>query len=163
LTNNRPITYYSDGTHYYDLFGGGSLVTSQFNSKIFDFNSKLSVDWFTNVALQLIITQPTTLTVCEINSAGAICGPGQPAACSTITYPLSVGDWYNNTGTVGRWFNAAGVAGDWQSTSTTMFILAQFVVPFQERGLGLNITLSSKGAVFQAIVISYRRMQQAKG
>lgn len=163
LTNNRPITYYSDGTHFYDLFGGSAVVTSQLNTKIWDFFSKLTVDWFTNVALQLIITQPTTLTVCELNASGAVCGPGQPAACSSVTYALATGDWFNNQGTVGGWFNAAGTVGHWTSATTTAVILAQFVVPFQERALGLNITLVSTNAVFQAIVISYRKMLQSKG
>jgi hypothetical protein len=163
VTNNRPITYYSDGTNFYDLFGGSAVVTSQFNTKIWDFYSKLSVDWFTNAALQLLVTQPTTLTVCEINPAGAICGPAQPAACTTTNYTVSVGDWYNSANQIGQWVNSAGVAGDWQSSLTYVFILAQYVVPFQERGLGLNITVTSKNAVFQAIVISYRKMMQAKG
>lgn len=163
LTNNRPITYYSDGTHFYDLFGGSAVVVSQFNTKIWDFFSKLTVDWFTNVALQLIITQPATLTVCELNASGAVCGPGQPAACSSVTYALATGDWFNNLGTIGQWFNAAGTAGHWTSATTTAVILAQFVVPFQERALGLNITLVSTNAVFQAIVISYRKMLQSKG
>lgn len=163
VTNNLPITYYSDGTHFYNLFGGTSQVTSQFNTKIWDFFSKLTIDWFTNVALQLIITQPTTLTVCELNAAGTICGPGQPAACSTLSYGATVGDWVNNAGVVGQWVNAAHVSGHWQSTATTSVVLAQFVVPFQERALGLNITVVSTGAIFQAIVISYRKMLVAKG
>lgn len=162
-TNNKPITYYSDGTNFYDLFGGSVPVISQLNTKIFDFNSKLSVDWFTNVALQMQITQPTSLTVCELNPALAICGPGQPAACVTTNYAVSVGDWVNNANQIGKWVNAAGVAGDWQSSLSYVFILAQYVVPFQERGLGLNITVTSKDAVFQAIVISFRKMQQSKG
>lgn len=163
MVNNRPITYYSDGTNFYNLFGGTANVTSQFNTKIWDLMSKLSVDWFTNVALQLVATQPTTLTVCEINPAGAICGPGQPAACATTNYAVSVGNWFNSANEIGQWVNSAGTAGNWQSSSSYVFILAQYVVPFQERGIGLNITVTSINAVFQAIVVSYRKMQQAKG
>jgi hypothetical protein len=164
MTNNKPITYYSDGTNFYDLFGGNASVTSVMYTKIWDFNSKLGVDWFTNVAIQMVATQPTTLTVCEVNTAGMISGPGQnPASCVSQTYNQSLGDWINATGIVGQWINALGTTGHWQSTAAPLFILAQFVVPFQERGLGLNITLTSSNAILQAIVISFRRMLQSKG
>jgi|SRR5215475_9747569 len=164
LNNNRPITYYSDGTNFYDLFGGSANVTSTFNTKIWDFYSKLTYDWFTNAAIQLVLTEPATLTVCEVNSTGVICGPGQsPASCITQNYNVDLGDWFNSLGTIGVWVNASGVTGHWLGISGFTYLLAQFVVPFQERGMGLNITLSSSNAVLQAIVISFRKMMQSKG
>ena len=164
LTNNKPITYYSDGTNFYDLFGGSANVTSTLNTKIWDFYSKLDVTWFTNVAIQMVATKPATLTVCEVNTAGVLAGPGQnPAACVTQSYNQSFGDWVNALAVVGQWVNATGTTGHWQGVSAYVFILAQFVVPFQERGMGLNITLVSVNAVLQSIVISYRKMLQSKG
>lgn len=163
-TNNVPITYYSDGSNFYNLYSGGSIVTSQFNTKIWDLGSKLMVDWFTNVALQLMVSQPTTVTISEINPALAICGPAQqPPGPITTLYNSQVGDWVNNANQVGQWYNNSGTAGHWLANLPNVFVLAQYVVPFQERGLGLNITLTSTAAVLQAIIVSFRKMTQAKG
>jgi hypothetical protein len=164
VLNNRSITYYSDGNKFYDLFGGTGNVTSVFNSKIWDFYSKISVDWFTNAAIQFVLTEPATLTVCEVNASGVVCGPAPlPAGCQTTTYNINFGDWINNSSVIGQWINAGGVTGHWQGVSLFTFVLAQYVVPFQERGMGLNITLTSSNAVLQAIVISFRKMMQSKG
>jgi hypothetical protein len=43
------------------------------------------------------------------------------------------------------------------------FVLEQAVVPYQERAMGVNITISSIGAVLHSFVISYRKMEASKG
>lgn len=163
VTNNEPVVFMTDGTNVYNLFGGTGAVTSVFNSKIWDFGSKLDYDMFTNFGIQLVAFSATTLTIAELDSNGILSGPAQPAGSRAYSYSPNLGSWQNNAGTQGNWINNASVQGSWTGTAGSALILEQAVVPFQERGLGVNITLNSTGAVLHSMVVSYRKMESAKG
>jgi hypothetical protein len=69
----------------------------------------------------------------------------------------------NNAGVQGNWINAAHTQGTWFATVPGYFVLEQAVVPYQERAMGVNIIISSIGAVLHSFVISYRKMEASKG
>jgi hypothetical protein len=163
VTNNEPIVFMTDGTRIYNLFGGSGTVTSTMNSKIWDFLSKLDYDLYTNFAIQFVIFSATTLTISELDSAGVVSGPAQPAGPRTYTYSPNQGQWINNAGAQGNWINAALTQGTWSAMTPAYFVLEQAVVPYQERAMGVNITISSIGAVLHSFVVSYRKMEAAKG
>jgi hypothetical protein len=165
ITQNQAKVYYTDLVgNIYDLFGSPSTaLTSILNTKLWDFFSKLDFDLFTNVAIQFVIFGSATLTLSEIGSFGNVIGPATPAGPNTYVYNPAVGNWINSAGVQGQWQNAAGTQGTWSGTTVSFYVLQQAVVPFQERNLALNIVLNAAGAVFQEIVISYRKMMVAKG
>ena len=56
-----------------------------------------------------------------------------------------------------------GVQGNWQGTVSMQYLLIQCAVPFEERNMGLNITVTSAQAILQAMVVNYRKMDVSKG
>jgi hypothetical protein len=164
VTQNKPITYFTDGLSLFNLFGApASSVTSTFNSKIWDFGSKISFDVFTNAAVQLVVFGPATVTISEVGSGGIVQGPASPAAPVALSYNPSTGGWVNNAFQHGQWVNNASTHGNWDGTASAFYVLSQAVVPFQDRNMGLNITVTSAKAVLQSIIISYRKSQATKG
>ena len=165
VIQNQAIVYYTDLVgNVYNLFGGPLVpVTSTFHSKIWSFLSALDYDLFTNFALQMIIFGSATLTVWEVDSSGKVVGPATPPGPLVFTYNPSVGLWINNAGVQGQWKNAAGTLGTWSGISAEFYVLQQMIVPFQERNMGVNFTLTAAGAVLQNMVVSYRKMMVAKG
>ena len=164
-TGNQAILYGCDGTNVYNMFGSTiATVTSTWNSKIWDFYSKLRYDMFTNVAIQLVIFGQATITVTEITNEGMVGGPAQnPAGPQTYSFSPSLGQWINALNAVGNWINSASVQGGWEGTVSVFFVYLQAVVPFQDRGMGINMVVQSAGCVFQELVISYRKMLVGKG
>jgi hypothetical protein len=164
-TNSNPIVYMIDpGGIIYNLFGSSAAtVTSIFNSKIWDFFSKLAVDWFTDLAIQYVITGASSLTITEVGDSGATQGPASPSGPVTITHNPSIGLWQNNFNVTGQWQNNSLVIGNWQGTVTFLFVLDQVGVPFQDRGFGVNLTFVGTAIVLHAIVMTYRKMEIIKG
>lgn len=163
-SQNQPICYFTDGVSLFNLFGAPALpVTSQFNSKIWDFGSKISFDVFTNAAIQMVIFGPTTVTFSEVGSSGIVQGPATPPGPATFNYNPSNGQFLNAFGVRGRLVNASSVHGNGVGTVTAFFVLTQAVIPFQDRNMGLNITITGAQVILQAIIISYRKSQLAKG
>lgn len=165
ITSNQSIVYYSDGTNIYNLFGSTTaMVTSTYNSKLWDFYSKLRFDTFTNLAVQMVIAGSTTITLSELNSFGVVSGPAQaPAGPLTYTYNPGVGNWVNGAGQVGQWVNGVGTSGSWVGGVSQFYLLQQAQVPFEERNMGINLVVTSAQAILQAIIINYRKMEVSKG
>jgi hypothetical protein len=103
------------------------------------------------------------LTITEVDSGGVVSGPAQPAGPNSYTYNPNLGQWINNAGVQGNWINNAHTQGSWSGTVAAYFVLEQAVVPYQERAMGVNITISAIGAVLHSFVISYRKMEASKG
>jgi hypothetical protein len=165
VTNNNPIVYMIDPSgSIFNLFGSTTAtVTSIFNSKIWDFFSKLASDWFTDFAVQYVITGASSLTITEVGDEGNIQGPATPAGPLTITHNPNLGMWQNAFNVVGQWINNSLVSGNWQGTVTFEFILDQVTVPFQDRGFGVNLTFVGTAIVVHAFSITYRKMEILKG
>jgi len=165
ITNNVPIVYMIDPAgRIYNLFGNAvASVSSTFNSKIWDFGSKLDFDWFTDAAIQYVITGASALTIAEVGSGGVVQGPASPSGPVTLSHNPNLGQWQNALNVVGNWQNNTPIQGNWQGTVTFQFVLDQVVVPFQDRAFGLNLTFTGTAIVLQAIILTYRRMQVGKG
>jgi hypothetical protein len=165
VLSNNPIVYMIDPNgSIFNLFGSTvASVTSIFNSKIWDFFSKLAVDWFTDFAVQYVITGASSLTIAEIGDSGVVQGPASPAGPVTLTHNPSVGQWQNAFNVLGQWQNTTPVVGNWQGTVMFEFVLDQVGVPFQDRGFGVNLTFVGTGIVLHALVMTYRKMEILKG
>ena len=165
VTNNAPVTYMIDPVgKIYNLFGSTvATVSSTLNTKIWDFFSKLAFDWFTDVAVQYVITGSSTLVISEVGDSGQVQGPATPAGSVTFTHNPSTGMWQNAFNVLGQWQNNTPTSGNWQGTVASQFIFDQVGVPFQDRGFGLNMTFTGTAIVVHAIVSTYRKLMVSKG
>jgi hypothetical protein len=165
VTNNVPIVYMIDPSgNIYNLFSSTTAtVTSIFNSRIWDFFSKLSYDWFTDFAVQYVISGSTTLTITEVGDSGSAQGPATPAGPLTLAHNSNMVVWVNNNNQPITWLNNSSAVITWQTTGLQQFIFDQVVVPFQDRGFGVNLTFTGAGIVLHALCATYRKMELGKG
>lgn len=169
--NNVPVILGCDGTGIFNLFGSTTApVTSQYNSKTWDILSKLTFDKFTSVALQLFIQSQTTITIAEIGSNGQIQGPAQQApsgsgiGSQSYTYNPALGNFINQFGVQGPAINNTAITGQMQGVlAQPFYVLNQSVVPFEDRNISINVTVTGSRTVLQALVLTYRKSQAAKG
>jgi hypothetical protein len=159
ITNNQPTVWGCDGTNIFEMFTNtSSAITSQYNSRLWDFGSALDYDSILSVAIIFIIQSTTTVTVAQLNENNQIQFTPPP-----VTWTVALGLWINNAGISGNWYNAALTQGSWSGTASSAYELYQSDGVGRVRNLGLNVTVLSSGATLNNLVISYKRTMASKG
>jgi hypothetical protein len=159
ITNSSPTVWGCDGTNIFQLFTNTTTaITSTYNSKLWDFGSGLDYDSVLSIAITLIITSTTTVTIGQLDESNRV-----KLTSPVQTFTPSIGQWVNAAGTVGQWVNAVGTAGNWQGSATAVYALAQVDGLGRCRCFALNISVNGIGCSLVGLVISYRSTMAGKG
>jgi hypothetical protein len=159
ITNNAPTVWGCDGTNIFQMFTNTTAaITSQYNSKLWDFRSALDYDSILAVAILFIVTGATTITVGSTDETNIVDVVSAPQ-----TFNPLLGQLQNNAGTLGNGINNSGVQGIFQGSVQQAYYLYQSDGRGRVRAMGLNVTVFGAGTSLVGIVISYKRTMAGKG
>jgi len=159
ITQNAPTMWGTDGTNIFKLFSNTTtVINSNYNSKLWDMGSALDIDNILSVAVVLICTGATTITVNQLNEQNRVqfSPPSQ-------SFNPSLGQLQNNSAVLGNGVNNSNVQGQFQGIVQAAYFLAQFDGVGRVRCFALNIVVNGAGTSLVSIVVSYRKTKAGKG
>ena len=133
----------ASGNIYVLFWGQTPVVTSQLNTKIWDLGSKLDFDWLNSLLIEYSGTTTSQMLLAEIGNSNTVQGPQGNAVLSIAP--------------AAQLFNHAA------PSSPPAVFSDQAVIPFQDRGMGLNMAFVGDKISLHAVVLSYRKMGLGKG
>jgi hypothetical protein len=159
IANNNPTVWGCDGTNIFTLFTNTNTIqNAQINTKLWDFGSALDYDHILNVAVELIVTGETTVTVGQVDETNTV--QFSPPAQN---FNPSLGQLINNMGILGDGINNAAVTGEFEGTSEAAYALAQWDGLGRVRRFGLNLTVNGAAATLIGLVVSFHKTEAGRG
>jgi hypothetical protein len=154
-STGTPQPFGTDGTNVFPLFSSTASYQAQIFTKIWDFNSKLTLDIFGGLFISALLSQGATNTTVSVT---VVDETGQPVAFQPPPKTLNptTGFWINQFGVQGPWINTALVTGSWLGTLSQAYYPLFFGLAGTMRGLGLNITVTGSGTIIQTLIVGYR-------
>jgi hypothetical protein len=162
VSTGTPQPFGTDGTNVFPLFSSTASYQAQIFTKIWDFNSKLTLDICGGLFISALLSQGATNTTVSV---AIVDETGQPVAFQPPPKTLNptTGFWINQFGVQGPWINSALVTGSWLGTLSQAYYPLFFGLSGTMRGLGLNITVNGSGTIIQSLVVGYRDTNRGWG
>lgn len=159
ITNSVPTVWGTDGTHVFQLFVNTSVpVTTQFNSKIWNFGNPIRRDQVKSFALFVVLTTQATFTVGLTDMSGNVLMTIGPTTITPSSFNL-----INSTGGILILKNNSGGTLTLIGSGTTVMYPFQFDTPYTQRMAGINVQITSIGHVLCFICIELEETEMYFG
>lgn len=159
ITNSAPTVWGTDGTNIFRLFSNPLVpVTTQFNSKIWNFGNPIRFDQLKAVAVFVVLNTLATFTLSLLDTDGNVLSTIGPTTIST-----SVFSPVNKLGQPLTFVNASGGILTPVGTGTVVMYPFQVDDPYTQRMTGINLTITSISHVLCYIVMEVQETEMYFG